>query len=25
LKHQLAAVSFNCMIEFWFSQHEQGE
>jgi hypothetical protein len=22
LKHQLAAVSFNCMIEFWFSQGE---
>ena len=22
LKHQLAAVAFNCMLEFWFSQGE---
>lgn len=25
LKHQAAAVSFNMMLDFVFSQHEQGE
>ena len=25
LQAQLAAAAFNCMLEFWFSQHEQGE
>ena len=25
LDHQLAAVAFNAMLEFWFSQHERGE
>jgi dCMP deaminase len=25
LKHQLAAASFNAMMEFYFSQHEQGK
>jgi hypothetical protein len=25
LQGHLAAAAFNCMLEFWFSQHEQGE
>ena len=25
LQAHLAAAAFNCMLEFWFSQHEQGE